>query len=125
MPHIIKVSEHWIVVKTSMLSEGDKAGLIEVGFSYPLLKSGAENKGILLRKRIAGETVPTNVAGLITLYSKPTETVYGEISSVDMAELEDLIAKLIVEGGGRRKSRKIKSRKSRKIKSRKSRKINV
>lgn len=122
MPPIIKISEHWIVVKTSMLGEVEKAGLIAVGFSYPFLKSGAVNKGVLLRKKMVGENPPTNVAGLITLYSKPNDTVNGEMSSADMADLEALLAELNVEGGGQRKSRKNKSRKSRKNKSSKSRK---
>jgi hypothetical protein len=119
MAPIIKVGEHWIVVKTSTLVPDEKAGLIRVGFSYPLLKSGAENTGVLLRKKIAGDTPQTNVAGLIAFYSTPND---GEISPADMAELEALIASLDLDRGGKRKSRKNKSRKSRKNKSRKSRK---
>ena len=125
MPPNIKVSEHWIVVKTSILSDGDKDSLIDAGFSHPFLKSGAENTGVLLRKKIEGETPPNDLAGLIALYSKPkpTDAVYGEISPADMAELEALIASLGLElklnRGGKRKN---KSRKSRKNKSRRSRK---
>ena len=124
MPPIIKVSEHWIVVKTNILSDGDKDSLIDAGFRHPFLKSGAENTGVLLRKKIAGETPPNDLAGLIALYSKPkpTDAVYGEISPADMAELESLIASLGLGSGGQRKSRKNKSRKSRKNKSRKLRK---
>jgi hypothetical protein len=122
MPPIIKVSEHWIVVKTSMLSDGDKAILIDAGFRHPFLKSGAENTGVLLRKKNAGDTPPNNVADLIALYSKPNAAMYGEIPDADMAELEALIASLGLERGGQRKSRKSRKNKSRRSRKNKSRK---
>jgi hypothetical protein len=105
-----------------MLSDGDKASLIKIGLRHPFLKSGAENTGVLLRKKIAGETPPNNVADLIALYSKPTDAVYGEIPEADMKELEALIASLGLERGGRRKSRKSRKNKSRRSRKNKSRK---
>lgn len=114
----IKIDSKWVVVKTRGLSEVDKVGLIGAGFSYP--KGRIVHQHVLIHPRNETDNPPNNVAGLIALYSKPTDAVYGEISPADMAELESLIASLGLERGGRRKSRK--SRKSRKNKSRKSRK---
>ena len=118
----IKIDSKWVVVKTSRLREVEKVGLIGAGFSYPQKNGKIVNQSVLIHPRNETDNPPNNVAGLIALYSKPTDAVYGEISEADMDELEELIKSLGLGSGGQRKSRKNKSRKSRKNKSRKLRK---
>ena len=116
----IKIDSKWVVVKTRGLSEVDKVGLIGAGFSYP--KGRIVHQRVLIHPRNETDNPPNNVAGLIALYSKPTDAVYGEISDADMKELEALIASLGLERGGQRKSRKSRKNKSRRSRKNKSRK---
>ena len=119
----IKIDSKWVVVKTSRLREVEKVGLIGAGFSYPQKNGKIVNQSVLIHPRNETDNPPNNVAGLIALYSKPTDAVYGEISEADMKELEALIASLGLERGGQRKSRKSRKNKSRKSRKNKSRKL--